>query len=171
MTELLRQEILNQFEQNHQAMLAMLKTIQIHRFTDRPTEESWSIAEIVEHVILVETGIINNLKKLGAKAAVVTFEHPPSNHKVREESASRTVRATAPTVFEPKGTFTSSSETIAAFTNHRQSIEQFVQQTSLNLKAINFPHPRLGMYNGENWLTFIVGHCERHIQQIAQTKL
>ncbi len=169
MTASFRQSTLTGFQENRQQMLAILNEIEEKFFLQKMNSETWSITEIVEHVLLVEKGIVGNLKQLGATTKS-TFDHPPSTEKVIEESASRAFKASAPAPFVPKGIFQTKAQTIAAFTKHRNTIEQFVQDTTLDLKAIAFPHPRLGMYNGENWLTFMQGHCQRHIEQIRLVK-
>ena len=59
---------------------------------------------------------------------------------------------------------------IAAFEQSRHQVAHFVNANQLNLGAISFPHPRIGMLNGSNWLIFISGHCIKHVGQINGIK-
>ena len=136
----------------------------------KENEGSWSIFEVVEHLIMVETGIIANLVKLSAENPNNTIENPATHQSILERSASREIKVDAPGVFQPTGQFDSIDGAISAFQTHRDKTAQFISTNTLDLSLIAFPHPRFGMFDGNNWFSFIVGHGRRHATQILEIK-
>jgi len=165
-----KHKILDHLQKNTTAMLGTVEGVSEVAFLHKSSADKWSIAEVIEHVISVETGIMGNLQRLGAAPGEKTLDTPPTTEEIISRSADRTDLAISPAQFIPKGVFSDKSEAIVAFQNHRATVTQFVGTTTLPLQHISFPHPRLGLFNGENWLAFMVGHCQRHINQIDMIK-
>lgn len=109
---------------------------------------------------------MRNLQKLGATPSETTMDDLASTEQIIERCLDRSELVSAPDIFIPKGILTSKEDAIAAFLQHRENVQQFINETRLPLKNISFPHPRLGPLNGENWLAFMVGHCYRHLEQV-----
>ena len=133
-------------------------------------ENSWSIFEVVEHLIMVETGIITNIKNLLAENSNNALENPTTHESIIEKSASREVKVDAPAVFKPTGVFDNIQGAMSAFQEHRDKTALFISTNTLDLSLIAFPHPRFGMFDGNNWLSFIIGHGRRHAAQIMEIK-
>ena len=163
-----RKEHLKALKDSQLTLENTLEGMDSNLFSLKSTTDTWSIAEILEHIMMVETGVINNLKRLGGNAGVHPQNTPLGNSEVIEKSQNRDTLVNAPEMFIPKGTFKGLSVALKAFQQHRKKIEIFVSTTQIPLKNIAFPHPRLGLLNGENWLAFIAGHCLRHVVQIKQ---
>lgn len=164
MQTLEREKYLNHLQESEKAMLNALADLTNEQFTAKPATDKWSIAEVIEHVIKVETGITDYLINFSASAQ--KLDNPPKNEEVLQRSQDRTTKVTAPKLFRPSSLFKDKAKALVAFQKTRQTTEEFVQNTSLDLKAVSFPHQRFGMLNGENWLMFIAGHCLRHVKQI-----
>ena len=160
--------ILKTLSENQNALLATLKKVNADLFAYRPAVDRWSIAEIVEHIILVENGVLAGLKKAGMQPKQEAINKTISDEALSKMLGNRGRKIDAPAHFVPKGVFTDKATAIADFTAHRANLADFVHKTDLPLAYIGFPHFAAGMLNGFDWLVFMTGHCERHIMQMEE---
>lgn len=148
---------------------ALLEKIQVNEdlFLFKPTPETWSMAELVEHLIITDTSLLNAILKKGER---LYTEMPPTfpNEKLRRAIGNRNNKITAPSYLIPQGIFKNKETAIAAFRANRAKIEDFIMTTELPLAKIAFPHFVLGLIDGKGWVTFMAGHCERHSEQIGE---
>lgn len=152
---------------NQNALLAFLEKVDTNLFVHQPAER-WSIAELVEHIILVEKGVLGGIQKAGTKPKEAPINKPLAEEKFRQLMRNRTRKIEAPTHFIPKGIFIDKATAIAAFNTHRVKVTNFVNTTDIALTHVGFPHMALGMLNGIDWIVFMAGHCERHILQMEE---
>lgn len=151
----------------------------------RPAPDAWSIAEIAEHISIIEGQMVQligmMLKKTEAAAAEATaaagatqavaagqaasFSFAPvSIEALVEQTKDR--KFTAPETVRPSGTVALADslarlrQTRAAIHSLRPRIEQ------IDGTAARFQHPFAGMLNLYQWLLFIGSHEERHLAQI-----
>ncbi len=138
----------------------------------RSTEGAWSIAEIVEHLSLIETQLYTLTKKLLAQAEANSVEgvrpdlqnNPVSMGEYATRAAQEKFQA--PESVRPAGTLTI-PESLAKMERVRESLRQL--QTRLeaaDLSKATFPHPFFGSLNLYEWLAFIGVHEARHLRQI-----
>ncbi len=156
---------------NQKALLATLEKVDADLFLHQPAGGRWSIAGLVEHIMMVENGVLAGIKKAGMQPKTEAIKKAVTDEKLGQLLRNRNIKLDAPAHFVPKGTFTNKTAAVAAFNNHRANIADFVNTTDLPLSFIGFPHPALGMLNGMDWIVFMAGHCERHILQMEEVKL
>jgi hypothetical protein len=136
------------------------------------SQDNWSVAEIVEHVSIVEAGIARLCSKLLERAKE---NSQTSDGKIRlsdeflaggEKSIS--AKWQAPERVHPTGTKTI-EESFEVMENTRTQLEQlrplFEEYSSSDSK---FPHPFLGDLTAAEWLCLIGGHEVRHMRQIRR---
>ncbi len=152
------------------ALLDTLSTVSDQQFLSRPAKDRWSMAELVEHIILVDSSIMKGIHKFSATPSAEPIVSKLILEKIVDRVADRSRRIPAPKYFIPKGMFATKAEAIVGFKKHRASIDEFIQTTELPLKLIGFPHQIFGMLNGVDWLVFMAGHCERHRLQMEEFK-
>lgn len=157
---------LSELEKSKIALLAILGEVLETEFHQKMAEDTWSISEVVEHIIKVESAIINNVKKLNSGNTNTQKEKGLSNKEVMDKSSSVQVKVKSAPMFIPEGIFQQKEDAITSFKQIRLSTEEFISACKDDLSLLAFPHPRLGMLNGDNWLLFIAGHCIRHTTQI-----
>ncbi len=136
----------------------------------KPAPDRWSIAEVLEHIALVEDGLYQNVSEKVMKApagppnrdtaktdALVLAALPDRSHKVK-----------APPEFVPTGRWTA-AEALAHFQQSRERTISFLQATpDLRQHVIDSP---LGQpLDAYEWLLFMGGHSERHTKQILEVK-
>jgi len=170
MTSLERKSLISHLAESQAAVLDVLENMDDSLFQYVPSEGQWSIAQIVEHIILVEKGILGKIKSLATTApsevAAVQIDH----HQLIGLLTDRGRKAKSPESYIPKGVFTNTKEAITAFNEHRTDLETFLKTTTIPLQTIVFPHFILGAINGLSWMAFVAGHCLRHVTQMKAIK-
>jgi hypothetical protein len=137
----------------------------------KPAADRWSIADCIEHSVVVESMVLQNVMK--------TVEAPPSAEKpdthgkdqlILEEVPKRTTRIQGPPVLMPAGRWPDCDEAIREFEATRARTLGFAASTQADLRAYSFPHPVLGPLDCYQWLLAIATHCERHVHQMEEIK-
>ncbi len=170
MTDKRRKEIFSDLENSELAVKKVVEGATEALFLKKPDETSWSMAELVEHIIMVENGILGTIQKLGAKAPTERVVSKIDDAKIIKLISNRKMKVDAPAHFVPKGVFSSKEMALQAFGAHRKGIQNFISTTTIPLENIGFPHFVAGMLNGESWFTFMAGHCKRHAEQMSEIK-
>lgn len=133
--------------------------------------EKWSIAEVVEHVSLVEAGICRIVTRLLEKAreenrpsvglAAISASYIEGMQAIANE------KREAPEIVTPKGksldeSLASLEETSARLIELRPMFDKF------DSESFKFPHPFFGDMSAAEWLVLAGGHKSRHIRQIRR---
>ena len=165
------QEILSCLDDEMAALRAAVDAVPEHRRGERPSPERWSVAEVLEHVAMVENTV---LKACSRQLAAVRDSLPPETETTSiratlppERVANRDRTLVAPDVLHPKGL-----DAAAAWDDVEQArarLKEFVQSCEgLAVGQIAFPHPVFGRLDMYQWLLFAAGHHARHAAQIRE---
>ncbi|HEY9404963.1 MAG TPA: DinB family protein [Pyrinomonadaceae bacterium] len=157
--------------------------------TFRPSEGAWSIAEIVDHLSIIERNMVQLIgvllkKSEGAVAAIKAGEGdggdkgssdmqnaagaPPFRPFSLDTFVDqiRDVKLTAPERVRPGGNVML-ADALAALRRTRADIEAMRPRLeTADLGAATYPHPAFGELNTAQWLAFIGEHEARHLRQI-----
>lgn len=141
----------------------------------RLNETSWTIAEIVEHIAIVENGMAKICGKLLSKSTENSLRNDGKtfiSNEFLEKAAliadRRKRKAQAPERVFPSGKL-SITESFAAMDENAkilESIREGLEKT--DTKDAKFPHPFFGDLNATEWLALLGGHEIRHIDQIKE---
>ena len=137
-----------------------------------PEGEKWTIANVVEHVSLVESNMIRICAKLLGKAEAdgKMGDGSIANSASFKEKAAEvaTLKLEAPEFVQPtcKQTIDESLEKMNE--NRTELIELKSQFERFDSTGHRFPHPFFGDLSAAEWLTLIGGHKLRHIKQIEK---
>ncbi|HEV7906088.1 MAG TPA: DinB family protein [Pyrinomonadaceae bacterium] len=158
--------------------------------TFRPAEGCWSVAEIVEHLSIIEQNMVRLIGMLLNKAEAAT---PPSaaasdDANTTADAATnnagarpfkpftldelvetiRDKKLTAPEQVRPGGQ-ASLADSLATLQQTRATVESFrTRLETAELDAATYPHPVFGDFNASQWLAFIGHHEARHLRQIER---
>lgn len=135
-----------------------------------PEGEKWTVKEFVEHISIVDEGIMRiSAKLLGeAKASGKQADGKAkfSDEFVQKTAGSREAKFEAPDRVRPTGT-KSIAESLAKLDETRQKLEELRPLfESVECSDIKFPHPAFGDMTAHEWLALLGGHETRHIRQI-----
>jgi len=154
----------------------------------RPAEGAWSIAEIMDHLSIIERNMVQLIGMLlkksdGAAAAINAGDAGGAGDGDAQTAAAvappfqpfsldsfvdqiRDVKLTAPERVRPGGNVTL-ADALAALGRTRAEIEAMRPRLErADLGAATYPHPAFGELNTAQWLAFISEHEARHLRQI-----
>ena len=144
--------------------------------TRRPAPERWSVAEILEHVSLVEKGVVRLLHAVLRKADVAGGGERPEGEPFApvsikefvEQAATR--KYTAPETAVPSGSATI-ADSLARLGETRATLDQLRPLVErLDCTRMLYPHPAFGPLNLYQWLAFVGIHQSRHRRQIEAVR-
>ncbi len=163
-------EVIAELEASQREMTAMLATIPADRFDVRPTDGGWTITEVVEHLMLIETGagrlIGGMLKQLEGTTDTETDPIGPTMAKYRV--ADPVMKLAAPDSVKPAGVPLAEALEKQAVSRERL-ISALKAGSGRALQTMTWQHPFMGALNGYQWALLAAQHQRRHLVQIAGT--
>jgi len=144
------------------------------RRNEKPSPDRWSVAEVIEHLSIVETriGRVFGAKIEEARAAGSILEETDESPVVgtidMDRVLDRTRRIVTGEAARPTGAL-DADLAWAALERARQALCDSVRAADgLALGAIVHPHPVLGPINLYQWIAFAGGHEARHAAQVIE---
>jgi hypothetical protein len=140
---------------------------------ERPAGDRWSVAEVLEHLSILEARVAQLVsgRLAAARAAGLGPELETSSVLDTVDRArirDRSHRATAPDFVRPQST----CDAVAAGTALQQSRADLRASVLANdgfaLSEVTHEHPVLGLINLYQWLVFVGAHEARHADQIRE---
>jgi DinB superfamily len=162
--------------QTRDALLESVAGLSDSQWAFKPAPDRWSVAETLEHIILVETAILHNVRAtIEAPLAPPEWETSQMDDFILTQVPKRTRYAdrkgppkfTAAPPLCPTGRW-STTEAVAIFLDRREQNLQMLTPGLLRGRVI--PHPALGPWDGYQWLLAAGSHCSRHTSQIREVK-
>jgi uncharacterized damage-inducible protein DinB len=161
------EDLVSRLRSVHDEVRHVISTLTLAQWNAKPSEGVWSPSEVVQHILLVEMGILNSVRN--------HVETPPSNdwyeQVAQKEPALRR--------FLPRGGKAVASEKNSTFREIEQqeallmlqdSIGEYesflLDERELPLKAILWPHSIFGPLSAYLWLLYIPLHSQRHVLQL-----
>ncbi|MBA2495113.1 MAG: DinB family protein [Acidobacteria bacterium] len=135
-----------------------------------PEGEKWSIAQLVEHISIVEEGMAKISAKLLTQAQA-TGKKSDGRANLTENFVTKAIEARsqkfeAPDMVRPSGKQTI-AESLAKMEENRKRLKELRPLfESVECSDFKFPHPFMGELNASEWLALIGGHEARHLRQI-----
>jgi len=167
-----RQLILDELCASRVRLLDLVVNLTPQQWTFREAPDRWSIAEVLEHVIIFENflkGVITRTLNEAPQPDKKPFA-PAKEHHVFEIGTNRTTKFTAREVTRPTGRFPGAAEIVAEFRKTRAETVAFVEQIDGDLRSHFFAHVALGDLDCYQWLVVLAQHGSRHAVQIEQIK-
>ena len=137
----------------------------------RPTESAWSVADIVEHLAIIEGNMVRLVSKLLGKVeseagAPSTAPRPMPLFSLDDyEAQIREQKLVAPEAIQPRGA--PLNESLARLNESRAALNALRPRIELaDGTRAHYPHPFFGPLNLYQWLAFIGMHEARHLGQI-----
>ncbi len=135
-----------------------------------PDGEKWTIAEIVEHIAIVQDGMTKISAKLLTKAQAAGKSSDGaarlSENFAAKAAEAATLKFEAPDRVRPTGNQTI-KESLQKMDEAREELEKLRPLfESVECSDYKFPHPFMGDLTAHEWLALIGGHEARHLKQI-----
>jgi hypothetical protein len=134
--------------------------------TFRMTPESWSIADVVEHLAVAEPQYWEQLKASMARP-VVEKPSESTDAAILWYGIDRTNRAKTGEARVPAGRFATPAAAQAAFTALRATMRDYARTTTEDLRGRRLVDGNMDVYQ---WFLMISTHAQRHVLQIREVK-
>ncbi len=137
-----------------------------------PDGEKWTIAEIVEHIAIVQDGMAKISAKLLTQAQAAGKSSDGAarlseNFRAKAAEAA-TLKFEAPDRVRPSGN-QSVEESLQKMDAARDELEKLRPLfESVECSDFMFPHPFMGDLTAHEWLALVGGHEARHLRQIEK---
>jgi hypothetical protein len=136
-----------------------------------PATGGWSLAQVAEHVTLVEVSTGKLIaRKLFVEPAPedVLAETRGNEAKLLGRVLDRTTRLEAPEFVSPKGRWPTRAELVSAFLTSREMVIIQLSDPTRDLRRYAAPHPLIGPLDGYQWGMFLSLHLQRHLVQMEE---
>lgn len=149
----------------HQQLTSAISAVDPALLVKRPAENEWSVAQVVEHLCLVERAVTKYLKsKLDQPPVKVS---PLKKLLPMRIVSLRMKRLQAPKIVEPATDLPPMAELLKKYDHLRsQTKELCVQAGKERLSGICMKHPFFGDMDGAAAVSMIAYHEQRHLKQI-----
>ena len=164
------QELWDGMEENRKITLGMVSGLSEVEFVRREGGE-WSVAEILEHLVLAETGTSKLIRKMLKESAGRLPAYPADDSvlTVREAGRSRERMTEAPEAAHPKGSYGKEEILRLAARVREETRETLTMLAASDPRGVEFPHPFFGSMNLYEWPHRIIREHERqHHPQIER---
>ncbi|HEY0929151.1 MAG TPA: DinB family protein [Gemmatimonas sp.] len=162
-------EVVQALQAAQQEMNDLLATIPASHRDAPAAEGAWSIAQVIEHLAMVEDGAgrllgnfikqVRDIPETEIDAIAPTIER----FQVWDPSRGRV----APEFVSPKGQISFDEALTRQSTARARVIEALIAASGCALGTVNYPHPALGTLTGYQWALVTAQHQRRHLPQIA----
>ena len=166
------EEIYQSIDKTREILIAKAESLNDEQMNSREDGEGWSVAEIVEHIGIVEGGMLKIIEKLLGEAekagnkSTGEFNPPISFEKYAE--AAKDQKFQAPERVYPQGG-QNIKESLVKLSQNRLALHNLKERIkAVDSSQTGFPHPAFGNLNLYEWLAFIGLHEIRHLQQIKR---
>jgi len=158
--------VLRRLDRVHEKVNATIAGLADDVFQKEPADGGWSVAQIVQHLCLVEERVIKDLEKAinsPAKRVGLVRRLIPTSIV-----ASRVVRVKAPKAVNPAAA-PDKALLVENFNQARARLKKFCANYGRDrLRQITFNHPFLGKIDGVATVSFVGYHEQRHYKQIRE---
>ncbi len=138
----------------------------------KPSEESWSISQCLEHIILTESILFEMIKENMQKP--VNPEDRVNiiyaDEEIITQSMDRSEKYEAPEILTAEGKYDDPAMALSDFETQRKDILFFVENTPIEDLRKRVNDSPAGAMDAYQSLLFLAGHTARHTLQIEEIK-
>ena len=168
-TKIERQKAVDHLKSSQTDLMKTVKGLSEDQLNFKSSEESWSIAECMEHLAISETALFGLAQQSLKEEADPSkrSELPFSDDQVLALITDRSQKIKTQPPFEPKGNFGSYKGSVDEFKAKRKSNIKYVKSTTDDLRNHYFEFP-FGLVDSYQVVLFMSGHSVRHTKQIKE---
>jgi uncharacterized damage-inducible protein DinB len=166
-------ELVEYLDAQRAALLDTASTIPPERWTERPAADRWSVAEVLEHLQMVEHSCARVIAKRAAEARAAG--HPAETATGSKLGAldwsdvrDRSTRREVPERVAPTGTLSGEAARSAVDRSRAELREAIAAADGLALESLRHTHARVGELDLYQWILFVGQHEARHTAQVAE---
>jgi hypothetical protein len=170
LTQADREKGLQYLEQTRDGVVAATKGLSEAQLKFKPAPDRWSVAEVLEHITVVEGAIYQNVtdRIMKAPAGAADRDSAKVDAQVLAMVPDRSHKVKAPEQFVPTGRWPA-ADTLDQFLKTRTQTIAFFESTP-DLRAHVGGESPFGPLDAYEWLMFTSAHSARHTKQILEVK-
>jgi hypothetical protein len=161
-----RQRLLAHFEMTEHWLASEVNGLSQDQLAFRMTPESWSIAEVAEHLAIAEPQYWQRVQD-SMKQPATTEKLEATDAGILWYGIDRGNRQKTGEARVPHGTFKSAAEALSAFRKLRATMRDYAASTTDDLRSRKVLDGNMDVYQ---WFLMISTHSQRHILQIREVK-
>ena len=151
----------------HRQLVSTISAVDPALLSKRPAENEWSVAQVVEHLCLVENAVMSYLKsKVDQPPVKVSFLKKLMPMRI---VSWRVKPLKAPKLVQPSENLPPMDELLKKFDAIRADTKDVcLKQGHERLSGISFKHPYFGQMDGAAAVSMVAFHEQRHLKQIRE---
>ncbi len=136
----------------------------------RAAEGRWTIAEIAEHITVVEQALFGMMTAPNAARALKCEDIPRfADTALILAITNRGQKFTAPEQVRPNGRWKTRADLLANFEKTRAVTIDYIKNNKADLRS-TFVQSPMGTIDSVQGILFISGHADRHLAQLKEVK-
>jgi uncharacterized damage-inducible protein DinB len=163
---------LQQFQTTRDNFLKSISGLSQKQWKFKPAPDRWSVAEVAEHITIVESTIFGLEQKIMQSPATPEKREQAKGKDqiIVTRLLDRSHKATAPEILRPTNRWATEADLTKAFEDARKSNMDYIRTTNDDLRDHFFDHSVFGSLDAYQWMLFISAHSARHTEQIEEVK-
>lgn len=166
-------ELLDHLDRHHATLHEALDSVPVERREIAPAEGAWSVANVLEHVGMVNASVARLLHKKLAAAREAGLASDPDTSSVLEEFdmkplLNRDMKISAPEIVRPSCAMDAETASRRVDESHAALRTVLTDFDGLALGTVYHTHPVFGTRNFYEWFAITGGHTARHAAQIRE---
>jgi hypothetical protein len=135
----------------------------------RPAADKWSVAEILEHLAIVEQSVANLIAVRGCGPLPENPETPvPLDGAAVARLRSRELSINVPDRMRPSGSMTAAAAIQALDASRAALLDAVKKADPVALDHQSYVHAVVGRLVLRDWIAFVAHHEARHAEQITE---
>ncbi|CAN5367209.1 hypothetical protein BH20ACI2_BH20ACI2_22020 [soil metagenome] len=136
----------------------------------RAGEGRWTIAEIAEHITVVENALFGMFTAPSAAKSLKCDDVPRfADTALVMAITNRSQKFTAPEQVRPNGRWKTREDLISNFEKARATTTTYVRNNKADIRS-TFVQSPMGMIDSFQGILFLTGHGDRHLAQLKEVK-
>jgi hypothetical protein len=166
------QELQDYLDEQRRALRAAFDSVAPALREQKPPSGGWSVANVIEHLALVERRVAARLTASIGEARSAGLGRETSTEPILptvdvQKLRDRGNKITAPDAVHPTGL--NADQAWAALEESRTILRGTLKDSDgLAIGMLAMPHPVLGTASLYQWFVFLAGHEARHAEQIRE---
>ena len=164
-------------QQTQDMVVGATKGLSGAQWNFKPAADRWSIADILEHIVLAQELVLGPIREQLAKApASGDRDNKQIDEFVLAAMPDRTVKFQAPEIIQPTGRWTP-AESMERLSKNCEELKRYLETTpDLRSHVVGAPALKAlskGVYesmDGYQAILLAAGHTERHVKQILEVR-
>lgn len=163
---------LKYYEETFQNLASSIKGLSAAQLHYRASDDTWSVSQCAEHIVLTEKMIFDMVKGFMEKPVnpEQKAQRSLTDEQIMAMVIDRSEKFKAPEVLQAKGKYNQADEALTALKNQRKDILNLLKNTPIEELRNRINESPSGKADVYQTLLFLAGHTARHTLQIDEIK-